>query len=99
MLPRCCFKRGNQACFGVFHHTFGGAASDGAPQGAIHAAPSAVLPAVLLQAGRPGVLPHAAAPTVLPVVLLQAGRPGVLPHAAFSTVMKQLQPQQLQLGV
>jgi len=54
---------------------------------------------VLLQAGRPGVLPHAAAPTVLPVVLLQAGRPGVLPHAAFSTVMKQLQPQQLQLGV
>jgi hypothetical protein len=77
MLPRCCFKRGNQACFGVFHHTFGGAASDGAPQRAIHAAPSAVLPAVLLQ----------------------AGRPGVLPHAAFSTVMKQLQPQQLQLGV
>ena len=54
---------------------------------------------VLLQAVRPGMLPHAAAPTVLPVVLLQAGRPGVLPHAAFSTVMKQLQPQQLQLGV
>ena len=100
-IQQCCFRLGAPACFltrrppscfrgaassgatrrayprGVFHHTFGGAASDGAPQRATHAAPSAVLPAVLLQ----------------------AGRPGVLPHAAFSTVMKQLQPQQLQLGV
>ena len=86
ILARCYFKRDTPACFPTRRPLPcpGSAASSGAPRRDFYAAASAILPAVLLLVGRPGVLPHAAPSTILPAVLLQAGRPGVLSHAALA---------------
>ena len=45
-----------------------------------YAAPSTILPALLLEAEHPGVLPHKAPSTILPALLLLAGR-GIYPFS------------------